>query len=187
MIKNQKDFAAGLFYIAIGLFGATTLGENEIGSLSRMGPGYFPLIISTGIILTGLAIAVKSLLLTPALPSEGRIELGRPFSGLLILGSVALYAATLLTLGFVLSISLMVIAASCAHPLFRLRDAVISAVILTTLSALLFVGGLGLIVRHLDEPALLLRRRDFGYACRSTGRHGPRGHCGDAPSHHVCA
>ena len=73
----------------IGLFGATTLGENEIGSLSRMGPGYFPLIISTGIILTGLAIAVKSLLLTPALPSEGRIELGRPFSGLLILGSVA--------------------------------------------------------------------------------------------------
>ena len=40
----------------------------------------------------------------------------------------------------------MVIAASCAHPLFRLRDAVISAVILTTLSALLFVGGLGLIV-----------------------------------------
>ena len=144
MIKNQKDFAAGLFYIAIGLFGATTLGENEIGSLSRMGPGYFPLIISIGIILTGLAIAVKSLLLTPALPSEGRIELGRPFSGLLILGSVALYAATLLTLGFVLSISLMVIA--CAHPLFRLRDAVISAVILTTLSALLFVGGLGLIV-----------------------------------------
>ena len=132
MIKNQKDFAAGLFYIVIGLFGATTLGENEI--------------ISTGIILTGLAIAVKSLLLTPALPSEGRIELGRPFSGLLILGSVALYAATLLTLGFVLSISLMVIAASCAHPLFRLRDAVISAVILTTLSALLFVGGLGLIV-----------------------------------------
>ena len=161
MIKNQKDFAAGLFYIVIGLFGATTLGENEIGSLSRMGPGYFPLIISTGIILTGLAnpnafkyimiltglaIAVKSLLFTPALPSEGRIELGRPFSGLLILGSVALYAATLLTLGFVLSISLMVIAASCAHPLFRLRDAVISAVILTTLSALLFVGGLGLIV-----------------------------------------
>ena len=50
MIKNQKDFAAGLFYIVIGLFGATTLGENEIGSLSRMGPGYFPLIISTGII-----------------------------------------------------------------------------------------------------------------------------------------
>ena len=111
-----------------------------------MGPGYFPLIISTGIILTGLAIAVKSLLLTPALPSEGRIELARPFAGLLILGSVAHYAATLLTLGFVLSISLMVIAASCAHPLFRLRDAVISAVILTTLSALLFVGGLGLIV-----------------------------------------
>lgn len=74
MIKNQKDFAAGLFYIVIGLFGATTLGENEIGSLSRMGPGYFPLIISTGIILTGLAIAVKSLLLTPALPQKAELS-----------------------------------------------------------------------------------------------------------------
>ena len=104
MIKNSKRLRRRAFYIVIGLFGATTLGENEIGSLSRMGPGYFPLIISTGIILTGLAIAVKSLLLTPALPSEGRNwQLGRPFSGLLILGSVALYAATLLTLGFVLS------------------------------------------------------------------------------------
>ena len=54
--------------------------------------------------------------------------------------------ATLLTLGFVLSIGLMVVISSLAHPLFRLRDALISAVLLTTLSALLFIGGLGLIV-----------------------------------------
>ena len=109
MLKNQKDFAAGLFYIAIGIFGATNLGDNEIGTLARMGPGYFPLIISTAIILTGLVIVVKSL-------------------------------------GFVLSIGLRVVISSLAHPLFRLRDALISAVLLTTLSALLFIGGLGLIV-----------------------------------------
>ena len=58
----------------IGLFGATTLGENEIGSLSRMGPGYFPLIISTGIILTGLAIAVKSLLLRRRCPQKAELS-----------------------------------------------------------------------------------------------------------------
>ena len=138
----------GFFTFVIGLFGATTLGENEIGSLSRIGPGLLPAhhFNRHHPHRTGHPAVSNRFSFTPALPSEGRIELGRPFSGLLILGSVALYAATLLTLGFVLSISLMVIAASCAHPLFRLRDAVISAVILTTLSALLFVGGLGLIV-----------------------------------------
>ena len=146
MLKNQKDFAAGLLYIAIGIFGAPRLGDNEIGTLARMGPGYFPLIISTAIILTGLVIVVKSLLTTPLSDQDARIEWGKPFSALLILGSAAFYAATLLTLGFVLSIGLMVVISSLAHPLFRLRDALISAVLLTTLSALLFIGGLGLIV-----------------------------------------
>ncbi len=146
MLKNQKDFAAGLFYIAIGIFGATSLGDNEIGTLARMGPGYFPLIISVAIILTGLVIVVKSLVATPASDQDTRIDFGKPFSALLILGSAAFYAATLLTLGFVLSIGLMVVISSLAHPLFRLRDALISAVLLTTLSALLFIGGLGLIV-----------------------------------------
>lgn len=146
MIKNYKDFAAGAFYILIGLLGAGTLGENPIGTLARMGPGYFPLIISTGLVLTGLVIAVRAILRAPADPQAGRIVRGRIAAPLLILGSAAFYASTLLTLGFALSIGLMVVIASLAHPLFRLRDAVASAVVLTTLSALLFVSGLGLIV-----------------------------------------
>ena len=40
----------------------------------------------------------------------------------------------------------MVVVSSLAHPFFRLRDALISAVVLSTLSALLFIGGLGMIV-----------------------------------------
>ena len=87
MLKNQKDFAAGVFYIAIGLFGATTLGDNEIGTLSRMGPGYFPLIIATMLMLTGLAIVVKALLAAPPAGEETRIDWGRPKAPLLILGS----------------------------------------------------------------------------------------------------
>ena len=40
----------------------------------------------------------------------------------------------------------MIVIASIAHPAFRLRDALISAVFLTSLSAVLFIWGLGLIV-----------------------------------------
>lgn len=146
MIRNPKDFGAGVLYIAIGLFGATTLGDNEIGSLSRMGPGFFPLLISCCLMLTGLAIAVKALVLTPLSRELTMIEWGSPRAPLLVLGSAGICAATLLTLGFALSISLMVVVSSYAHPLFRLRDALISAVVLVTLSAILFIEGLGLIV-----------------------------------------
>lgn len=146
MIRNPKDFAAGALYIAIGLFGATMLGENETGSLSRMGPGFFPLLISCCLMLTGLAIAVMAMLSTPVSREEARIEWGSPKAPLLVLGSAGICAATLLTLGFALSITLMVVVSSLAHPLFRLRDALVSSVVLVTLSALLFIVGLGLIV-----------------------------------------
>ena len=146
LLKNQKDYAAGMFYVVIGITAILTLNGNELGTLARMGPGFFPTVIATGLILTGLAIAVKAVLRAPVSPDEGRIHFGKPISALLILGSAAFYAATLLTLGFFLSIGGMIVIASIAHPAFRLRDALISAVFLTSLSAVLFIWGLGLIV-----------------------------------------
>jgi hypothetical protein len=51
-IKSQKDFYAGLMFLATGIafaWGATTY---TIGEGARMGPGYFPLML--GILLAGL-------------------------------------------------------------------------------------------------------------------------------------
>jgi len=51
-IKSQKDFFAGLMFVAVGIafgWGATTY---NIGEGARMGPGYFPLVL--GILLAGL-------------------------------------------------------------------------------------------------------------------------------------
>lgn len=35
-IQNQKDFAAGMFYIVIGITAILTLKGNELGTLARM-------------------------------------------------------------------------------------------------------------------------------------------------------
>lgn len=145
-IQNQKDFAAGMFYIVIGITAILTLKGNELGTLARMGAGYFPTIVASGLILTGLAIAIKAALRAPVAADDGSIRFGKPISALLILGSAAFYAATLLKLGFFLSIGGMIVIASLAHPAFKLRDALASAVFLTVLSAALFIWGLGLIV-----------------------------------------
>lgn len=51
-IKSQKDFFAGLMFMAVGVafaWGATTY---NVGEAARMGPGYFPLVL--GILLAAL-------------------------------------------------------------------------------------------------------------------------------------
>ena len=49
MIKNKKDFWAGIFFIAFGAGAAAVAQENALGTLSRMGPGFFP--TALGVIL----------------------------------------------------------------------------------------------------------------------------------------
>jgi hypothetical protein len=58
--KRLRDYAGGTLMMVLGL-GATFQGSTyHVGTLSRMGPGYYP--IALGIILTliGLAIAVTA-------------------------------------------------------------------------------------------------------------------------------
>lgn len=52
--KMRFDWAAPLFTLCLGL--ATVLGslDYRLGSLSRMGPGYFPLILGSILLLLGL-------------------------------------------------------------------------------------------------------------------------------------
>lgn len=146
MIRNHKDFASGLFFIATGALAAAAVDRNDMGTLARMGPSYFPVIIGAALMITGALIAIQAALRAPASPYEGKLRIGQPLSALLILGSAGLYAALLLKLGFALSTMLMVFVSSMAHPSFSVRDALISAVVLTVLASLVFIEGLGLIV-----------------------------------------
>jgi len=62
----NKDLWGGVLLIIVGISVAIHSVSFSIGSLSRMGPGYFPLAL--GVIMTamGLAIGVKGYLATPA-------------------------------------------------------------------------------------------------------------------------
>lgn len=51
-IKSQKDFWAGLMFMAVGIAFAWGSTNYNIGEGARMGPGYFPLML--GVLLAGL-------------------------------------------------------------------------------------------------------------------------------------
>ena len=58
--KDQTDIVAGLFFMALGgFFGWQALGM-EIGTSIRMGPGYFPMVLSGLLSILGAVILFKA-------------------------------------------------------------------------------------------------------------------------------
>jgi hypothetical protein len=55
-----KKLLSGLLFTIIGLVGMVLSSKYSIGSLYMMGPGLFPLMVSVGIIICGILLAVES-------------------------------------------------------------------------------------------------------------------------------
>ena len=59
-LRRRRDVWAGLLLLVLGL---ATVGESrslDIGTLTRMGPGYFPTVLGAVLALLGLAIALSA-------------------------------------------------------------------------------------------------------------------------------
>lgn len=60
LIKSQKDFYSGVMFAVVGAAFAVGATEYTIGQASRMGPGYFPLILGALLTILGVVIALQS-------------------------------------------------------------------------------------------------------------------------------
>ena len=71
-ISKPKDAIAGSLFLAIG--GAAWLGSQDfqIGTATRMGPGYFPQCLGLLLMLLGAASLLRALGTDPAEPAEAR-------------------------------------------------------------------------------------------------------------------
>lgn len=99
-----KDLLAGLIFLLIGLFVVIIARNYPMGTLVRMGPGYYPIIIGSLTILVGLGLILKSLVEAPEpLPKFAL----RPF--VFLLGAIIIFAITLEHFGLVISTLLLVI------------------------------------------------------------------------------
>jgi hypothetical protein len=138
-IRHPKDFWSGLLFIAIGLAAVILGSKYTIGSAARMGPGYFPRVLGTLLILLGSILAVRALKLkgTPIAPWKWRPTL-------IVLGSVVLFGQIVQTVGLALSTVILIVLASAASHEFRWKEALIVGVALAALSVGVFIIGLKL-------------------------------------------
>jgi hypothetical protein len=140
-IRNQKDFWSGVLFIVTGLLFMALSRQYTIGTAAKMGPGYFPTILGGLMALLGLLILLPSIRASQPVQKIARVDFMSVF---MVLLSVVVYAATLPTLGFIVSLVLLVVISSFASHEFHLKSTIISALVLLAGSWLVFVKGLEL-------------------------------------------
>ncbi len=141
VIKNRRDFYAGIMFIIFGLGFLGFSMQYEMGTAAKMGPAYFPAVLGGILAILGLVIAFNS---TASSASQRTVE---PFDLPIIayiLGSIILFASALTQLGFVVALIGLISVASRASHEFKWRDTLISMIVLAIASYLIFVKGLQL-------------------------------------------
>jgi hypothetical protein len=139
VIRNPKDFFAGLIFVAFGIAAIVIGSGYPLGTAARMGPGYFPRILGTMLIVLGCALALRGLRLQgSAIPAWK----WRPT--LVVIGSVVLFGLIVTRVGLVFSTIILIVLSSAASQEFRPREAVISGILLSALAVGVFVLGLKL-------------------------------------------
>ena len=149
-IKSQKDFFAGLLYAVVG--GAFAIGATNynVGTGARMGPGYFPLLLGILLALIGLYIMFKAVVVPTADGEKigkwawkplffiiaGNLMFGVLLSGLPNLGIPGM--------GLIVAIYGVTIVVSKAGGESNIKESLILATILSTISYLGFIKLLNL-------------------------------------------
>ena len=143
-IKSQKDFWSGLMFLSIGVGFAWGAMNYSFGAAARPGPGYFPFGLGIILALIGAFILFESLVVETEDGEPVGTWAWKPM--ILIVASVALFGFILPRLGMVLSLPILIVVASLAGDEFHWKDAIISIVVLTLGSWLIFIKGLSLVI-----------------------------------------
>jgi hypothetical protein len=140
---NKTDAAAGLLFILVGaIFGVLSLAM-DLGSSLRMGPGYFPLVLSGPLIVLGGFIVAGSV------KSVAEKMSAHAWRGMLfILPAPVFFGLTVRGLGFVPSIFVTTLIAALASRTMKPLPALLLSAAVTLFCTLVFSVALGLPFRR---------------------------------------
>lgn len=149
-IKSQKDFFSGLLFLAVGAGFAWGAISYKIGDASRMGPGYFPLMLGVLLAVVGLVVMFLSLVVeTEDGDPVGRIA-WKPLSFIILANLTfgvllgGLPSIGLPHMGLMAAIFALAFIASYAGDEFRIKEVFILAIVLAALSYIAFIWLLSL-------------------------------------------
>jgi hypothetical protein len=138
-IRSPKDFWSGLFFVAVaaGFIGLSL--QYGTGTMHRMGPGLFPILVGVLLVGLGLIIALRAFAIDG--PPVPRFH-ARPIIVSLI--AIALFGAALAHLGLIAAVAAVVLVGALASPESRPLETAGLVVVLILFATTVFVWLLGL-------------------------------------------
>ncbi len=155
-VRSPKDFWIGVIYLVAGTTGMLIARGYSFGSAGRMGPGYFPTIVSGLLVLFGAFSVLR------AFTASGEPIGTLNWKGIiLITGSVFAFGYLLQQAGLVIALLTIVLVSATASERFRFEwRAGLALIALIVFCALVFVRGLGVPMPLVGE---WFRTGAFGY------------------------
>jgi hypothetical protein len=143
MERPIRDLLAGLAFIGFGVAFSVGALSYPIGSPTRMGPGFFPLVLGGLLAVLGAVILIRPSAVEEGAEPEPLIP--PPWGGVgLLVGSLLLFGLTVRGLGLVGAVFTTSLLASLASRQTRPLGALALAGTLTLVSVVIFVIGLQL-------------------------------------------
>lgn len=138
-IRNPKDFWTGLVYACVGIVAFLIAKNYAFGSAGRMGPGYFPTVVSL------LLVAVGFVTFARAFRVSGERIGGLAWKPMvLILGSILSFGLLIERAGLVIAAVVLLLMSAAASREFRFEwTAALGLMALVAFCAVVFVTGLG--------------------------------------------
>jgi hypothetical protein len=136
-VKSPQDFGAASVFVLIGLAGLYFGWELDSGTSSRMGPGYFPFLLSCLILALGAIIGARALVVVG--PPVERFHL-RPL--VFLVAAILIFGLIVNLIGLALTAAVLTVIAAYARRQVSLTETLALAVVLGVFVVVVFVYGL---------------------------------------------
>ena len=136
-VKGPQDLGAAVVFIVIGIAGLVFGQELAFGTSAKMGPGYFPTILSILIFALGVGLLIHAFIVSG--PKIEAVQL-RPIFFIVI--SILAFGYLIALLGLAITAVIMTVVAAYARRQVSLRENLWLGAGLALFTVLVFVYGL---------------------------------------------
>lgn len=139
MPKDLRDFWAGLLYLTIGAAALYMAQDYEMGTAVSMGPGYFPVVLSSVLMFIGSISVIRSFIV-PGEPLQGFAVM----KVLIVTVAIVVFALVVDGAGFAIAVVMVFSISAAASKFFNWKLTLVFALAASIFCSLLFVKGLGI-------------------------------------------
>ena len=134
---NKQEFLSGLTLIGFGIAGLVVARNYPMGTAFRMGPGYFPMVLSGLLIAIGLVVAIGALR-----SGQGAMSgiAWRPL--IVVTAATVLFGLLIDKAGLLLATLIMALASRLVRPGYPWGETILLAVGLAAICSAVFYFGL---------------------------------------------